>query len=69
MSSLDFPPDRRSLCVSEVAEALRVSLRHVMNLIEEGKIQAIDIGIGVHHHWRIPVDAYKEYIKKQSSIK
>ena len=41
--SLAFPPDRRLLRVNEVAERLRCSVEHVLNLLEEGKLAGVDI--------------------------
>ncbi len=39
-------PGRTSLYVHEVAKALRVSARHIVNLIVEGEIGARDTGSG-----------------------
>ena len=44
--SLAFPKDRTVLYVAEVAMKLRVTEQHVLDLIEEGKLQAINIGGG-----------------------
>lgn len=41
--SLSFPPDRKVLLVSEVSSRLSVSDQHVLDLIKEGKISAVDL--------------------------
>jgi hypothetical protein len=33
-----------------------------VDLIEEGKLQAINIGGGGRNFWRIPVEAYKAFL-------
>ena len=54
--SLAFPPDRSVLTVREVAERWRCSERHVIDLIEEGKLVAFDIA-GKHEWVRMPMAA------------
>ena len=44
--SLPFPKDRTVLYVTEVAMKLRVTDQRVLELVEEGKLQAIIIGGG-----------------------
>jgi excisionase family DNA binding protein len=65
---LDFQrllfPGRTVLYVSEVAEKLNVSERHIVDLIEEGKLLAINIGGHTRKFWRIPVDAYEKFIQE-----
>lgn len=56
-------PGRSVLYVSEVAEKLEVTEQHVLNLIDEGKLRALNIGIGTQRKfWRIPVEAYEAYV-------
>jgi excisionase family DNA binding protein len=57
-------PGRTVLYVSEVAEKLNVTEQHVLNLIEEGKLLAVNIGIGGRKFWRIPVEAYEKYLQE-----
>lgn len=45
-ASVAFPKDRTVLYVAEVAHALSITEQHVSDLIEEGKLQAIDISGG-----------------------
>jgi excisionase family DNA binding protein len=56
-----FPKDRTVLCVAEVAMKMRVTEQHVLDLIEEGKIQAINIGGGGRNFWRIPVELIRSF--------
>lgn len=51
--SIAFPADRTVLRVSEVAERWRMSIRHVIDLLEEGKIEGFDIA-GRHEYLRVP---------------
>jgi excisionase family DNA binding protein len=64
-ASLLFP-GRRILYISEVADKLRVSERHVRNLIDSGKIRAVNVGAGDRTFLRIPVEAYEEYLRTQT---
>lgn len=70
-------PGRKSLHVREVADALRCTVQHVIDLISEGKIKAVDIaGAPVEaggtnqtdrRFWRIPVSAYDQFLKENQS--
>lgn len=64
-------PGRTSLMVREVAKALRIDEKHVVSLINEGLLDAIEItGKGnksSRYHWRIPVSAYDDYIRRRRS--
>ena len=64
--SLAFPADRSVLYVFEVARKLRVTERHVIDLIEEGKMKAINIA-GVNatdrKFYRIPVESYEMFVR------
>lgn len=59
-------PGRKVLYVSEVAGRLQVSERHVIDLIEEGKLRALNVGgdnASGRKFYRIPVEAYEAYLK------
>ncbi len=60
-------PGRTVLYVSEVAEKLDVTERHVIDLIEECKLGAVNIGGGSRKFWRIPVAEYEKFLKSRSS--
>ncbi len=62
-ASLDFP-GRVSLRGEEVAEKLGVTPQHIIDLIVEGKLQALDVrGRGAGRAcYRIPVEAYRDFI-------
>lgn len=65
-ASLQFPPNKKVLRVSEIAEKLDVSEQHVLDLIDAGKLRAFDVssgGKGSRHAYRIPVEAYQEYLR------
>jgi excisionase family DNA binding protein len=64
--SLAFPKDRTVLTVGEVAERWRVSVRHVLDLIEEGKLDAFDIA-GQRDYFRVHMSVLAE-ISKQSGL-
>jgi len=70
---------RTVLYVREVASALHVTEQHVINLITEGRLRAINIGNGLksrdrrkasktaREYWRIPVSAWNAYILENAS--
>jgi len=66
-ASLRFPADRTVLQVMEVARRLRVTKRHVLDLIEEGRLRAINVAgssaIG-RRRYRIPVEAWDAYVRE-----
>jgi hypothetical protein len=62
-------PGRSTLYVKEVAEKLDICPRHVISLIEEGKIRAINVaGVNVSDRksYRIPVSEYERFLKNQT---
>ena len=61
--SLAFPKDRSVLTVGEVAAKWNVSDRHVVDLIEEGKLVAFDIA-GRRDYVRAPMTAIDEIAKR-----
>ncbi len=66
--SIMFPKERKVLNVSEVAARLDVTDQHVHDLIEEGKLQAIDVGGGGKRFWRIPREAYDQFLAARHSF-
>lgn len=66
--SLMFGPERRVLMVAEVAAKLRITEQHVIDLIDEGRLRAINIGGGDRRYWRIPVEAYYDYLRSIDSF-
>ena len=70
---------RTVLYVREVARALHVTEQHVINLITEGRLRAINVGNGLksadrpkgsktaREYWRIPVSAWDAYILENAS--
>jgi hypothetical protein len=65
-------PKHNVLQVQQVADALCVTKQHIINLIEEGHIQAVDVGGGpidrantARRNYRIPVSAYDAFIRKR----
>ena len=52
------------LTVEEVCEALRMGYNAVYGLLNEGKLRAYKTG----RVWRIPRDALKEYILKNTHV-
>lgn len=61
-------PGRKVLYVAEVAERLEVTERHVRDLIDEGKLGAINIGGGEMKFWRIPVTEFEKFLRKRASV-
>lgn len=55
------------LTVEEVAEQLSVDDQHVRNMIDEGSLDAINIGTGQRKFWRIPAAALDRLLKQRSS--
>jgi len=55
------------LRVAECARRLGVSAQHILNFIEEGKLAAIDVGLGSRHHYRIPVEAFEDFRKRATA--
>ncbi len=48
-ASKKSPVERAVLLVAECANKLGVTEQHILNLIEEGKLRAIDVGGGSRH--------------------
>ncbi len=60
-------PGRKVLCVGEVALGLGVTKQHVIDLIEEGVLGAIDVGGGGRKYWRVPVGEYERFVRRRVS--
>jgi hypothetical protein len=62
-------PGRTTLMVPEVAKALGIDEKHLISLIDEGLMDAIEItGRGnksSREHWRIPVSGYDKYVRER----
>jgi len=56
------------LRVAECANKLGVTAQHVLNLIEEGKLRAIDVGGGSRRFYRIPIEALDDFLKRRASV-
>lgn len=64
--SLAFPADRKNLRVEEIALRLDCTTQHVLDLIEEGKMRAINIAganATERRFLRVPVEAWNKYLK------
>jgi excisionase family DNA binding protein len=60
---LAFSEGKLMLKVREAAKKLRVADQHILDLIEEGKLQAINVGGHTRKFWRIPIEAWALYIQ------
>lgn len=56
-ASIAFPKDRKVLVVAEVADRWGISEQHVIDLCDEGKLEAFDITGGRKEFVRIPAAA------------
>lgn len=73
-------PGRSSLLIAEVADALRCTVQHVLDLVEEGDLRAVDIRGRIQGEarpsdfgrrdarrcLRIPVSAYDDFIRRRA---
>lgn len=68
--SLAFPKDRQMLYAHEIAAKLRCTVDHVYDLIDEGKMRAINISgannLTDRRHLRIPVEAWNAFVRKNT---
>ena len=63
--SLTFP-GRNALRVEEVAERFSCTTRHVLDLIDEGKLRAVNIAgdnESDRRYLRIPVESVEEWVR------
>jgi excisionase family DNA binding protein len=63
-------PAQGALTVSDVARRLRVSSQHVIDLIEQGMLHAVDMaGRGASRAWwRIPREALEQFKAQKSNM-
>lgn len=61
-------PGRTVLYVAEVAEKLDVTEQHIHDLIDEGRLGAINMGGGTRKFWRIPVAEYEKFLRARSNL-
>lgn len=66
LHSLDFP-GRTSLRPDEIAAKLGTSTQHILDTIEEGALQAVDVsGVGARRRClRVPLEAYRDWIVRR----
>jgi excisionase family DNA binding protein len=65
-AALQFP-NRTALNVREVAGKLGISVRHVTDLIDEGRIDAINVSGDARKHYRVPLDAFYKFVRRNST--
>lgn len=59
---------RAVLAVGEVAKALCMTIQHTLDLIDEGQLEAINIGGATKRHYRIPVEALRRFLDHRRSL-
>lgn len=61
-------PFRKPLRIEAVADALNCSRQHVIDLIDEGQLRAINLAIAKspRRAYRIPVEAFEDYLRRQT---
>jgi hypothetical protein len=66
--SMDFS-GRTTLTLQEIADKWACTTQHVMNLIEDGSLGAIDIkGPGAKRNlWRVPIENYRQFVATRMS--
>lgn len=52
--------------ISECAKRLGITDQKVIFLIEEGKLPAIDVALGSRHHYRVPIEAVDDFLKRRA---
>jgi excisionase family DNA binding protein len=65
---LGFHPGRISLSVLEVAKALSVTRQHVLDLIDAGRLPAVNVGRQERRYWRIPVLGLRQFLDLNNSV-
>lgn len=64
---LDFPANRGAVAAWEIAEKLGCSVQHILNQIDEGELQALDLASPhvSRRMTRVPVEEYRAYIMRR----
>ena len=64
-------PGRTNLNIPEVARVLEIDDKHLISLIQEGLMGAIEItgkgNLSSRERWKIPVECYDDYIRRRSN--
>jgi excisionase family DNA binding protein len=55
--------------VAELAARLKVSRQHILNAIEQGELNAVNIGNNKTHFWRVPISEVERYEASRNSNK
>ena len=63
------PVECRALHVREVAAELAVSEQQVINLIDAGEMEAVNVGDGSRRHWRVRIEALVKFMEAHSSLR
>jgi excisionase family DNA binding protein len=58
----------RPLTVDQVAERLGVDKQTVLNHIDLGTIQAVNIGTSQRKYWRVPVESLDHFLADRTSF-
>lgn len=61
--------DTQMMTIKEVAYALSCTSKHVREMIDCGKIPAIDIGVGTKKVWRVPGKSLSQLLAEGCSNK
>jgi excisionase family DNA binding protein len=56
------------LTVQKVSARLGITETQVLNFIEEGQLEAFNIGTGASKHWRVRAQAVESFIASRSSL-
>ena len=56
------------MTVAEVSVLLHCTDQHVCDLIDEGQLQALNIGGNAKRFWRIPREAYDAFLASRHSF-
>ena len=63
-ASLDFPPERTTLGLGEIAAKLGCTTQHLLNEIDVGAFHGLDLkgNNATRRSMRIPVECYRNYV-------
>ncbi len=67
-ASLDFP-DNRTVTVAQIADKLKCTIPHILNLVDDGTLVACDAArrVGSRRMVRVPVEEYRRFVMKRLS--